>query len=102
MYIDPDLRQIFSRSIFPSDISKNPSNVELRCLSLNNHARNILVDSFSKGAYVAIMSSDSDLFDDAHDLWTRTKLKKFKSICITSVPSIACDTNLSKGIEQER
>jgi hypothetical protein len=48
------------------------------------------------------MSSDSDLFDDAHDLWTRTKLKKFKSICITSVPSIACDTNLSKGIEQER
>jgi hypothetical protein len=45
MHIDPDLRQIFSRSIFPFDISKKPSNDELRCLSLNHHACNILVDS---------------------------------------------------------
>jgi hypothetical protein len=44
MHIDPDLRHIFSRSIFPSYISKNPSMVELRCLSLNHHACNILVD----------------------------------------------------------
>jgi hypothetical protein len=75
MHIDPDLRQIFSRSIFPSDISKNPSNAELRCLSLNHHACNILVDSLSRGAYFAFMSSDSDLFVDAHDLWTRIKIK---------------------------
>jgi hypothetical protein len=53
MYIDPDLRQIFSRSIFPSDISKNPSKVELRSLSLNHHACNILVDSLK----VLILSS---------------------------------------------
>jgi hypothetical protein len=50
MKIDPDLRQIFSKSIFPSNFSKNPSNDELRCLSLNHHACNILVDSLSRGA----------------------------------------------------
>jgi hypothetical protein len=43
------------------------------------------------------MCSDSDLFIDAHDLWTRIKLKFFKSIC-----TIACGTNLSKRDEQER
>jgi hypothetical protein len=74
MHIDPDLRQIFSRSIFPSDISKNPSKVELICLSLKHHVCNILVDSLSRGAYFAIMSSDSDLFVDAYDLWTKIKL----------------------------
>jgi hypothetical protein len=48
------------------------------------------------------MSSDSDLFVDAHDLWTKVKLKIFMSICTTSDPSIAGSTNLSKGEEQER
>jgi hypothetical protein len=100
MHIDPDLRQIFSRSIFPSDISKNPSNAELRCLSLNHHACNILVDSLSRGAYFAIMSSDSDLFVDAHDLWTRIKIKYFESNFTTSTPYVACGTNLSKGEEK--
>ena len=47
MYIDPDLRHIFSIIIFPSNISKNSSEVELRCLSLNHHACNILVESLS-------------------------------------------------------
>jgi hypothetical protein len=102
MRIDPDLRQIFSRSIFPSDFSREPSNAELRCLSLNHHACNILVDSLSRGAYFAIISSDSDLFVDAHNLWTKIKLKFFKSICTASVPSIAGNTNLSKGEEQEQ
>jgi hypothetical protein len=101
MHIDPDLRHIFSRSIFPSNISQNPSNDELRCLSLNHHACNILVESLSRGAYFAIMSSDSDLFVNAHDLWTKIKLKFFESICTASAPSIACDTNLSKGEEQK-
>jgi hypothetical protein len=77
MRVDPDLRQIFSRSIFPSNFSQNSSNDELRCLSLNHHACNILVDSLSRSAYFAIMSSDSDLFVDAHDLWTKIKLKFF-------------------------
>jgi hypothetical protein len=100
MHIDPDLRQIFSKSIFPSDISKKPSNAELRCLSLNHHACNILVDSLSRGAYFSIMSSDSDLFIDAHDLWTRIKIKYSKSNCTTSTPYVACGTNLSKGEEK--
>jgi hypothetical protein len=47
------------------------------------------------------MTSDSELFVDAHDLWTRIKLKYFKSICIASTPYIACGTNLSKGEKQE-
>jgi hypothetical protein len=102
MHIDPDLRQIFSKSIFPSNFSQNPSNDELRCLSLNHHACNILVDSLSRSAYFAIMSSDSDLFVDAHDLWTKIKLKFFKSICTASALSIAGSTNLYKGEEQER
>jgi hypothetical protein len=38
MCIDPNLRQIFSRSILPSNISENPSKEELICLSLNHHA----------------------------------------------------------------
>jgi hypothetical protein len=100
MNVDPDLRQIFSRSIFPSDISKNPSNEELRCLSLNHHACNILVDSLSRGAYFSIMSSDTDLFVDAHDLWNRIKVKYFVANCVASTPYIACDTNPSKGDEK--
>jgi hypothetical protein len=100
MNIDPDLRQIFSRSIFPSDISKSPSNDELRYLSLNHYACNILVDSLSRSAYFAIMSSDSDLFVDAHDLWNRIKVKYFMANCAAPTPYIACDTNYSKGEEK--
>jgi hypothetical protein len=86
MHIDPDLRQIFSRSIFPSDISKNPSKVELRCLSLNHYACNILVDSLSRSAYFAIMSNDSDLFVDAHDLWTKIKLNFLSPYALLLLP----------------
>jgi hypothetical protein len=101
MHIDPDLRQIFSRSIFLLILIKNSSKVELSCLSLNHHACNILVESLSRYAYFAIMSSDNDCFVDAHDLWTRIKSKYFKSSCTASAPSIVCGTNLSKG-EEER
>jgi hypothetical protein len=100
MHVDPDLRQIFSRSIFPSDISKNPSNAELICLSLNHRACNILVDSLSRSAYFAIMSSDSDLFVDAHDLWNRIKGKYSVANCDAPTPYITCDTNPSKGEEK--
>src|SRR5688572_4803462 len=89
MSVDPDLRQIFSRSIFSSNISKNPSNDELRCLSLNHRACNILIDSLSRGAYFAIMSSDNDLVVDAHDLWDRIKVKYLVANCTASTPYIA-------------
>jgi hypothetical protein len=100
MNVDPDLRQIFSRSIFPFDISTNPSDNELRCLSLNHHACNILVDSLSRSTYFSIMSSDSDLFVDAHDLWNRIKVKYFMANCAAPTPYIACDTDHSKGKEK--
>jgi hypothetical protein len=100
--IDPDLRQIFSRSICPSHISKNPSEVELRYSSLNHHACNILVESLSRDAYFTIMSSDNDCFANAYDLWTRIKSKYFMFMCTAFAPSIACATNFSKGEEQER
>jgi hypothetical protein len=45
------------------------------------------------------MSSESDLFVDAHDLWTRIKIKYSESNCTTSTPYVACGTNLSKGEE---
>jgi hypothetical protein len=100
MHSDPDLRQIFSRSIFPLILVKKPSNAELRSLSLNHHACNILVDSLSRCAYFFIISSDSDLFVDAHDLWTRIKIKYSESNYTTSTPYVACGTNLSKGEEK--
>jgi hypothetical protein len=46
------------------------------------------------------MSSDIDLFVDVHDLWTRIKVKYFKSKCIASTPYVAYGTNLSKGEEE--
>jgi hypothetical protein len=46
------------------------------------------------------MSSDSDLFVDAHDLWNIIRIKYSKSNCTASTPYIACDTNLSKGEEK--
>jgi hypothetical protein len=45
------------------------------------------------------MSSDSDLFVDAHDLWTRIEIKYSESNC-TSTPYVACGTNLSKREEK--
>jgi hypothetical protein len=46
------------------------------------------------------MSSVSDLFVDAHDLWNRIKLKYFVANCTAPTPYIACDANLSKGEEK--
>jgi hypothetical protein len=46
------------------------------------------------------MSSDSDLFVDAHDLWNKIKVKYFVANGTAPTPYIACDTNLSKGEEK--
>jgi hypothetical protein len=46
------------------------------------------------------MSSDNDLFVNAHDLWTTIKIKYFESNCATSTPYVACGTNLTKGEEK--
>jgi hypothetical protein len=47
------------------------------------------------------MSSNNNLFVDAHDLWTINKVKYLKSKCTASTPYISCGTNISKG-EEER
>jgi hypothetical protein len=46
------------------------------------------------------MSSDSDLFVDAHDLWNRIKGKYSVANCDAPTPCITCDTNPSKGEEK--
>jgi hypothetical protein len=46
------------------------------------------------------MSSDSDLFVDAHDLWNRIKGKYSVANCDAPTLYITCDTNHSKGEEK--
>jgi hypothetical protein len=58
--------------------------------------------TLSRSAYFSIMSSESDLFVDAHDLWNRIKVKYFEANCATCTPYIACDTNPSKEEEKPR
>jgi hypothetical protein len=79
---------------------KNPSEHDLRCLCQNYQAYDILVNSLSKDVYFAVIGSNSDVLVDAHDLWTRIKIKYSESKCTTSTPYVACGTNLSKGEEK--
>jgi hypothetical protein len=79
---------------------KNPSEHDLRCLRQNYQAYDILVNSLSKDVYFAVIGSNSDVLVDAHDLWTRIKIKYSESNCTTSTPYVACGTNLSKGEEK--
>jgi hypothetical protein len=46
-------------------------------LTLIHYACNILVDTLTRDAYYDVMTSDSDMFIDAHDLWTKIKAKYF-------------------------
>jgi hypothetical protein len=73
--VDPDLVHIFDNSILPSKISRKPSKKELRCLTLNYHACNILADTLTRDVYYVVMTSDSDMFIDA----------PFSSICSTNI-----------------
>jgi hypothetical protein len=66
---------IFDNSILPSKISRKPSKKELRCLTLNYHACNILADTLTRDAYYVVMTSDSDMFIDAPS----------SSICSTNI-----------------
>jgi hypothetical protein len=77
MSFDPDLRQVLSKTILPSTIlpskiSENPSKKDLRCLSLNHYACNILTDSLSRDAYFSVMSSVGGLL-----LYRRSSRRKY-------------------------
>jgi hypothetical protein len=99
--LGPEVEQIFDASVLPINIDmKNPSEHDLRCLHQNYQAYDILVNSLSKDVYFAVIGSNSDVLVDAHDLWTRIKIKYSESNCTTSTPYVACGTNLSKGEEK--
>jgi hypothetical protein len=99
--LGPEVEQIFDASVLPINIDmKNPSEHDLRCLRQNYQAYDILVNSLSKDVYFAIIGSNSDVLVDAHDLWTRIKIKYSESKCTTSTPYVACGTNLLKGEEK--
>jgi hypothetical protein len=99
--LGPEVEQIFDASVLPINIDmKNPSEHDLRCLRQNYQAYDILVNSLSKDVYFAVIGSNSDVLVDAHDLWTRIKIKYFESNFTTSTPYVACGTNLSKGEEK--
>jgi hypothetical protein len=98
--LGPEVEQIFDASVLPINIDmKNPSEHDLRCLHQNYQAYDILVNSLSEDVYFAVIGSNSDVLVDAHDLWTRIKIKYSESKCTTSTPYVACGTNLSKGEE---
>jgi hypothetical protein len=96
--LGPKVEQIFDASILSINIDmKNPFEHDLRCLRQNYQAYDILLNSLSKDVYFTIMNSNSDLLVDAHDLWTRIKVKYSESKCTTCTPYVACGTNLLKG-----
>jgi hypothetical protein len=100
--LGPEVEKIFDASFLPINIDmKNPSEHDLRCLRQNYQAYDILVNSLSKDVYFVVIDSNSDVLVDAHDLWTRIKIKYSESKCTTSTPYVACDTNLLKGEEND-
>jgi hypothetical protein len=99
--LGPEVEQIFDASVLPINIDmKNPSEHDIRCLRQNYQAYDILVNSLSKDVYFAVIGSNSDVLVDAHDLWTRIKIKYSESNCTTSTPYVSCGTNHSKGEEK--
>jgi hypothetical protein len=99
--LGPEVEKIFDASVLPINIDmKNPSEHDLRYLRQNYQAYDILVNSLSKDVYFAVIVSNSDVLVDAHDLWTRIKIKYSESNCTTSTPYVASCTNLSKGEEK--
>jgi hypothetical protein len=74
--VDPRLEQILYKSIIsPSCDKKNPSEEDQRCTRLNYLAYDILSNSLSNEDYRAFISNYNESIHDAHDIWTRIKIK---------------------------
>jgi hypothetical protein len=74
--VDPQLEQIIDKSIFPSSYNrKNISEEDQRCFRLNYLAYDILSNSLSNEDYRAFISNYNESIHDAHDIWTRIKIK---------------------------
>jgi hypothetical protein len=72
--IDPQLEQIFGKSIIPSGYDrKNASEEDLRCICLNYLAYHILSKSLSKEDYRAFIIIYDEPICDAHDIGLELK-----------------------------
>jgi hypothetical protein len=106
--IDPRLEQILYKSIIPSSCDKkNPSEEDQRCICLNYLAYDILSNSLSNEDYRAFISNYNESIHDAHDIWTRIKIKfdesKHDSSFCASTSFGICETNpLKEEEENER
>jgi hypothetical protein len=105
--IDPQLEQILDKSIIPhSYYRENASKEDLRCIRLNYLAYHILSNSRSNEDYRAFISNYNESIHDAHDIWTRIKIKfnesKHDSSFCASTSFGPCETNSLKEEENER
>jgi hypothetical protein len=105
--IDSRLEQILDKSIIPSSYNdKNISEEGQRCIRLNYLAFDILVNSLSKEDYHAFIMNHYEHIPDAHDIWTRIKIKfdesKHNSSLCASTSFSLCDTKPCKEEEDDR
>jgi hypothetical protein len=103
--VDPQLEQILDKSIIPPSYDrKNISKEDQRCIRLNYLAFDILVNSLSKEDYHALIMNHYEHIPDAHDIWTRIKIKfdesKHDSSFCASTSFGICDTNPCKEEEE--
>jgi hypothetical protein len=106
--VDPQLEQIIDKSIIPSSYNrKNISEEDQRCIRLNYLAYDILSNYLSNEDYRAFISNYNGSIHDAHDIWTRIKIKFDESkhdgsFCASTSFGI-CETNhLKEEEENER
>jgi hypothetical protein len=105
--VDPQLEQILYKSIIPPSYDKNNTSEEdQRCIRLNYLAYDILSNSLSNEDYRAFISNYNESIHDAHDIWTRIKIKfdesKHDSSFCASTSFGICETNPLKEEENER
>jgi hypothetical protein len=105
--VDPQLEQIIDKSIFPSSYNrKNISEEDQRCFRLNYLAYDILSNSLSNEDYRAFISNYDESIHDAHDSWTRIKIKfdesKHDSSFCASTSFGICETNPLKEEEENK
>jgi hypothetical protein len=103
--VDPQLEQILDKSIISSNYDrKNVSDEDQRCIRLNYLAYDILSDSLSNEDYRAFISNYNESIHDAHDIWTRIKIKfdesKHDSSFCASTSFGICETNPLKEEEE--
>jgi hypothetical protein len=106
--IDPQLEQIWDKSIIPPSYDKkNASEEDRRYLRLNYLAFDILGNSLSKEDYRAFIIRYDEPIHDAHDIWTRIKNRFDESKHVSSYDASTsfspCECNpLKEEQENER